>query len=103
MTIINATGKYERSALINEASRNKKTDTPEKKSDASTARKTEDRVSLSETSRDAAIAKNAVENTPEIRAERVEELKREVEEGRYQVEPERVAGKMVGTIISEVI
>jgi flagellar biosynthesis anti-sigma factor FlgM len=55
-----------------------------------------DKVELSETSQDLKLAKEAVEAAPEKpNEERVEELRRSVEEGSYQVHPEKIVDEML--------
>ena len=62
-----------------------------------------DKVSLSDASKDLQNAIQAVESTPDIRQEKVNELKQAVESGRYQVDATKVAEKMIGSIISETV
>ncbi len=62
-----------------------------------------DRVSLSTTSKDYQIAQEAVANTPDVRAEKVERIKQAVASGQYTVDAEKVAEKLIGTLVSEVV
>jgi negative regulator of flagellin synthesis FlgM len=66
-------------------------------------RPTGDRVTLSRDSRDMQIARDAMMNTPDIRTERVEELRNEVKEGRYAVPADKVAEKIIASAIDEYI
>ena len=63
----------------------------------------EDRVSLSANARDIQIAKNAVEATPEIREEAVQDLKKDVDAGTYKIDSDKIADKMVGSNIDELV
>ena len=60
-----------------------------------------DTVSLSSASRDLQIAKAAASSYPEFRSEKVEALKAAINEGRYQINAEQIAEKMVGGNVSE--
>ena len=59
-------------------------------------------VKLSEESRELQAAKEAAEQSPDVRQEKVNELRQAVEQGQYTVDPDKVAEKMVGSIINEV-
>ncbi|HOJ52680.1 MAG TPA: flagellar biosynthesis anti-sigma factor FlgM [Syntrophales bacterium] len=54
----------------------------------------EDKVSISAQSRDINIARGAIENLPEIREDRVAEIKKAVESGTYQVDADKLADKL---------
>jgi len=75
------------------------------KSKAKKAESTEagDRVNLSDRARIAGKARAAVEEAPEVRVERVESIKAQVEAGEYRVDPEEVAQKMVDEHLSELL
>ncbi|MBF0226528.1 MAG: flagellar biosynthesis anti-sigma factor FlgM [Desulfobacterales bacterium] len=62
-----------------------------------------DKVSISDTSREMQLAMKAVSETPDVRTDRVNELKNSINEGTYQVNAQLVAGKMLGGIINELI
>lgn len=55
-----------------------------------------DRVDLSEQSKEMQKIYNVLQMTPEIRSERVDDVKKLIEENRYQVESKAVADKMIG-------
>jgi negative regulator of flagellin synthesis FlgM len=59
-------------------------------------------VNLSTTSREAQIAKKIVDSEPDIRADKVSELKQEIESGNYTVDPKAVADKLVDSFINEI-
>jgi len=58
-------------------------------------------VDLSESSRNVTRAREAIAVLPEIRVEKVAELKEAIEDGSYQVESEKVARKMVDEALRE--
>ena len=62
-----------------------------------------DKVSLSANARDIQVAKNAVAATPEVREEVVQDVKKDVEAGTYQVDSEKIADKIVGSNIDELV
>ena len=62
-----------------------------------------DKVTLSRDSRDMQIARDAVMNAPEIRAEKVEALRNEVREGRYVAPVEKVADKIIASAVDEYV
>ncbi|VFQ43633.1 flagellar biosynthesis anti-sigma factor FlgM [Desulfoluna butyratoxydans] len=66
-------------------------------------RAAQDRVTLSRDSRDMQIARDAMMNTPDIRTEKVEELRNEVKEGRYAVPADKVADKIIASAINEYV
>lgn len=63
----------------------------------------EDKVSLSSSAKDMKIASEAVAAAPEVRQEKVTEIKTAVDNGTYQVNAEKIADKMVGYNIDELI
>ncbi len=58
-----------------------------------------DRVQLSKDYQELASAQKAIVGPPEIRAEKVEQIKNQLQNGTYQVRPAETAGKMVDEII----
>lgn len=62
-----------------------------------------DKVTLSRDSRDMQIARDAIMNAPDIRTEKVEELRNEVREGRYAVPADKVADKIIASAINEYV
>ena len=60
-----------------------------------------DRVDLSEQSKEMQKIYNVLQMTPEIRPERVNDVKKLIEENRYQVESKAVADKMIRESIFE--
>lgn len=84
---------------------NKLNDTADKKKVASSASKStdtasaSDSVSLSDSAKDMANIKSSLQKTPEVRAELVAKLKNEIESGQYNVTGRQVAEKIVQTAI----
>jgi negative regulator of flagellin synthesis FlgM len=55
----------------------------------------EDQLQISQTGRDFQIAKQAVENTSDIREDKVAELKTKIDSGSYEVDAGDFAGKLL--------
>jgi negative regulator of flagellin synthesis FlgM len=70
---------------------------------AETERPQDDRVSLSDASKDMQAAEDAVAATSDVRQEKVNAIKQAVESGTYEVNPGKVADKMIGSIVNELI
>ena len=62
-----------------------------------------DRVVLSAGSQDVQKARAILEQTPEVRADRVLALKEEIARGEYQIDPYQLADKMMGSLLSEAL
>ena len=62
-----------------------------------------DRVVLSAGSLDVQKVRDILEQTPEVRADKVQTLKEEIARGEYQVDPHRLADKMMGSLLSETL
>ena len=60
-----------------------------------------DRVQLSASSIDVQKMKMIIQETPSVRMDRVQALKEQIERGEYQVDPYRVADKMLMNLLSE--
>ncbi len=60
-----------------------------------------DSVSLSSGTKDLQKVFTAMDTEPDKRADRVAELKAEVDQGTYTVDAEKVAGKMAGYFLNE--
>lgn len=73
----------------------KTTGTSETSQVATTAPVRQDTVELSDTARALKAADEQIANTPDIDSEKVARLKAAIEDGSYQVDAERVAGKML--------
>ena len=60
-------------------------------------------VSLSQASKEAQQIQAAVKNEPDVRAEKVAALREEIESGRYKIDNEAVANKLVDSFIDEIV
>ncbi len=101
-----STGNYERQAYVQETAE-KKRDIRENPPAELRNDSSEVKVSLSSGSKELQMAKNAaMSSLPDQnadRSEKVERIKQDVEEGRYKVNPENVAEKIVGLIVDEYV
>ena len=62
-----------------------------------------DKVELSAESKELKKINDVLEMTPDVRADRVAELKKQIQEDRYQVDSEAVAGKMIDQTIIDLV
>ncbi len=69
--------------------------------DATAAATGTDKVELSASSIDVQKMKMIIQDTPDVRMDRVQALKEQIERGEYQVDPYRVADKMLMNLLSE--
>ena len=60
-----------------------------------------DRVELSAGSLDVQKAKNIIDQTPEVRMDKVQALRDQIARGEYTVDPHRLAGTMMASLLSE--
>jgi negative regulator of flagellin synthesis FlgM len=60
-----------------------------------------DKVEISASSLDVQKMKGIIQNTPDLRMDRVQALKEQIERGEYEVDPYRVADKMLINLLSE--
>jgi len=60
-----------------------------------------DRVRISASSVDVQKMKKIIQDTPAVRMDRVQALKEQIERGEYQVDPYRVADKMLMNLLAE--
>ncbi|MBW2599410.1 MAG: flagellar biosynthesis anti-sigma factor FlgM [Deltaproteobacteria bacterium] len=63
----------------------------------------EDKVTLSSTARDIQQAQKAVEKLPDVREEKVQELKDRIEAGKYDVNGEKIAEKMLNESLLDIM
>jgi len=62
----------------------------------------EERVDLSTRAKDIQLAKKVLESLPDIREEKVQELKDRIDKGLYNVDGGKVADKMVGESLLDI-
>ena len=60
-----------------------------------------DKVVLSGGSQEIQKALEVLARTPEVRADKVRELKEKIASGEYQVDPERIADRMLSSLLSD--
>lgn len=65
------------------------------------AASTLDKVSFSNVGKDMQVAKNALKNVPDVREDKVNELKASINNGTYQVSPESFADKLVAAFAAK--
>ncbi|MBW2663531.1 MAG: flagellar biosynthesis anti-sigma factor FlgM [Deltaproteobacteria bacterium] len=63
----------------------------------------EEKVSLSSAARDIQQAKKAIEKLPDVREEKVRELRDQIETGSYDVSGEKIAEKMINESTLDVL
>lgn len=63
----------------------------------------EEKVNLSTTAKDVQTLKNAISSLPDVREEKVQALKDQIEKGTYRVDADKVAEKMVGESLLDVL
>ena len=67
------------------------------------ATSTLDKVSFSNVGKDMQVAKNALKDVPDVREDRVNELKASIANGTYQVSPESFADKLIAAFAAKSI
>ena len=65
------------------------------KTDPQSTRSSSDSLEISDRSRELARARQAVDAAPDVRADRVAEIKKRIEDGTYSVSPELLAHKLL--------
>ncbi len=63
----------------------------------------EERVTLSERAKEIQQARQALSELPDVREEKVAELKARIEDGTYRVDGEKVAEKIVGESLLDIL
>jgi negative regulator of flagellin synthesis FlgM len=58
-------------------------------------------VNLSRESREAQLIKDTIEKSQDIRQEKVDQLKKEISNNTYQINPKAIAGKMISYFTNE--
>jgi negative regulator of flagellin synthesis FlgM len=72
-----------------------KTTSPDTSSGKEKVKAGEDSVELSQNAQDLKLAQAALRDLPDIRSEKVSQLKQQIEEGTYEIKPNKIAGKMI--------
>ena len=105
MKINTTTGTYEQQVYVKETADNKKAELQDSQpvERGAESSKGGDTVSLSTTSKELQMAKSAATSAPEEKSSRVEEIKQSISQGTYEIKPEKIAEKILGTNISEYV
>jgi negative regulator of flagellin synthesis FlgM len=69
----------------------------------STSASPEEKVNLSAAARDIQQMKNTINQLPEVRTDKVQELQKKIETGTYQVDSGKLAEKMVGESLLDIM
>jgi negative regulator of flagellin synthesis FlgM len=100
----NITQKYEHQTLLSETTDKRRVESQDlRQTDTGSDAARNDKVSLSQASKEMQLAKNAVAEVPEIREEKVAQIKQAIADNRYELNSEKIAEKLVGAHISEMI
>ena len=100
--IMKITNNYDQNPYVAGANRTQGVSAAEGKSTSEKAGiQPKDKVSLSETSRDIQLAKDAVAAAPDVRPAMVNPIRQQIAEGTYQINAETVAEGIISTFISE--
>lgn len=57
-----------------------------------------DELKLSDEAREFQIALKALENTPDVREEKIEEIRQQIQSGTYEIDSKKIAEKMLRNI-----
>lgn len=57
-----------------------------------------DQLNLSSEAKDFQIAMKALSSTPDIRKDKIEKIKKDIETGNYQIDSEKIVEKIIGNI-----
>ena len=101
--ITNISGKYDPAFLSETGEKQRADSRTEVMEDSKSDLAQGDKVSLSNAARDYKIAEEAVAKTEDVRQEKVEKIKQAVADGQYTINAEKVAEKLVGAFISDVV
>ncbi|MBU0483733.1 MAG: flagellar biosynthesis anti-sigma factor FlgM [Proteobacteria bacterium] len=60
-----------------------------------------DRVDLSGSSREAQKMQAIIQETPDMRLEKIQAIKEKIDSGDYKIDPQKVAGKMLTSLLTD--
>jgi negative regulator of flagellin synthesis FlgM len=105
MKITNVTSSYDRQAYVKEAGETQRTEGVDNQGAVkNTGVSNQDViVDISESSRELQVAKDAVAAAPDVRAEKVEALRSAIDNGKYAIDALKIAEKMIGANINELV
>ena len=72
----------------------------ERKPSASSKGSGEEKVEISGKARDIQRVKAAIAELPEVRQEKIEELKQQIQEGRYEMDMDKLADRILDSILT---
>ncbi|MDX9786584.1 MAG: flagellar biosynthesis anti-sigma factor FlgM [Desulfobacterales bacterium] len=102
--ISNITQKYGHRTLLSETADKHRIDIRENQAtDNNAGVSRDDKVSLSQASKEMQLAKTAVAKSPNVREERVAELKQAIASNQYSIDPDKIADSIIGAIISDIV
>ena len=81
--------------LINKVREANKRQDAEKKDDTKKTEGNNDKISLSGKAKEMGDLKKLIHELPEIRTDKIEDLKRSIDNGTYTVDPLKIAGKII--------
>lgn len=93
---------YQRSTYVKETSPGSRSHNKKQKYPPTTDNLS-DKIQLSLTSKEMHVAKKAANTDTKTPAEKIEELKRSINNGSYKIDAEKVAEKIIGTILDETV
>jgi flagellar biosynthesis anti-sigma factor FlgM len=100
----NITQKYEHQTQLSETTDKRRVESQDvRHTETGSDPARDDKVSLSQASKEMQLAKSAVADVPEIREEKVALIKQAIADNRYELNSEKIAEKLVGAHISEMI
>jgi len=88
-------------ATDNRVQTKKSKDAEAAKSTSSASTELVDRVEISSGSKDVQRMQQILQNTPDVRMERVEALRQQIGQGQYKVDPLDIAEKMLVSLVTE--
>lgn len=91
---------YEANKYIDKTTANQEVG-PDKQAVQASTTQSDAVVNLSEASKEIQLAQKAVGETPDIRTEKVEAIKAEVDNNTYEIDYDKVAEKIVGAIFDD--
>jgi negative regulator of flagellin synthesis FlgM len=100
----NITPKYDQRTFLNETTDKRRSDPQELRQNENSSEVTrEDKVSLSTKSKEMQLVKSAVADAPDVREQKVAQIKQAIADGQYKIDPKKIADKFIGSLISEVV
>jgi len=99
--VINITNKYDHNTFVTGPTETRRVE--EQNTEQANEVLKKDKVSLSKASKDMKIAEEAVAAAPDVRSDKVDPIKQKIAQGNYEINAEKVADKLIGTHVSELV